>query len=64
MKRYEADFLIVTGYVGAIAMFTIATGLIAQYSKAPSKAYAGSSVAFLFLFVALYALPFMSLLLN
>ncbi|TVY85916.1 Sugar transporter [Lachnellula willkommii] len=41
------------GYAGCVIMFSIATGLIATFSKNASKTYAGAAVAFLFLYVFL-----------
>lgn len=41
----------VGGYVINVAMFTVATALIAKYSETNSKSYAAAALTFLFLYV-------------
>ncbi|KAK4946199.1 hypothetical protein LTR10_014711 [Elasticomyces elasticus] len=42
------------GYIANVAMFTIATALIAKYSETTSKSYAAAALTFLFLYVTAY----------
>jgi Mg2+/Co2+ transporter CorB len=42
----------VGGYIINVAMFTVATALIAKYSETYSKGYAAAALTFLFLYVA------------
>jgi hypothetical protein len=41
----------VGGYIINVAMFTVATALIAKYSETSSKGYAAAALTFLFLYV-------------
>lgn len=50
-KNTNNKILIVPGFIVIAAMFTIATAFIAKYSQTFSKAYAASSVVFLFLYI-------------
>ncbi|KAK6368175.1 hypothetical protein LTS17_009916 [Exophiala oligosperma] len=45
---------LLAGYTANVAMFTVATALIAKYSETNSKSYAAAALTFLFLYVTAY----------